>query len=424
MKIPGGLNSLLKLFSSAIVNQALLSAANLAAGIWLVRYTEDREYGEYVLVWNSLLLLTSMQTAFIAPPISRTMACADERSQVSFTANLARVQLRFYLFVAAALALILLGLTLPGWIDRHWGLLGLAATGAGFTALLRENLRTVLNAYRRPELVLWGDLAYVGLLLPGVVLACRWTSPSIAAVLSISIAAAAGYGLLLYLLRSRYRWRPDHRPVDLKRLQRDGSWSVAGAGIHWSFGQGYAFLVAAVLGVDAVAAIAATRLLLMPLNLISTGVRSLMLPLSSSWLHHHGSGELMRRLVRIALSLAALALVYAGLVWLLRDWIFGQILHKQFEARDPLILLWSAIFFVSIIRDQLAYLLMSRQRYQRLAGLTFACAVLSLGCSYFGMLGFGLEGALLGMLLGEIASLAGILALSVRELETPSWRPA
>ena len=57
------------MFSSAVVDQAVLSAANLLVGVLLIRRSTDLEYGWYVLVWNALLLLTALQNAFIGPPM-------------------------------------------------------------------------------------------------------------------------------------------------------------------------------------------------------------------------------------------------------------------------------------------------------------------------------------------------------------------
>ena len=62
---------LLRLFSSAVIDQALLSATNFAVGLLLIRYTSDADYGQYVLAFNALLLITSFQGALIGgPPVS------------------------------------------------------------------------------------------------------------------------------------------------------------------------------------------------------------------------------------------------------------------------------------------------------------------------------------------------------------------
>jgi O-antigen/teichoic acid export membrane protein len=154
----------------------------------------------------------------------------------------------------------------------------------------------------------------------------------------------------------------------------------------------------------------------MPVNLLSTGIGSLMLPLASGWLQQHGSRLLRRRLCWLALGLAAVALGYFGILWWLRDWIFAVILKKQFEHRDALLLLWGAIFLTMLVRDQLLYLLAAQGRFRVLAVLTLVTALLSLTASYWGMLSFGVAGALVGVLIGELLNVTGIVILSTHRV--------
>jgi O-antigen/teichoic acid export membrane protein len=199
---------------------------------------------------------------------------------------------------------------------------------------------------------------------------------------------------------------------------------MAGGAIHWTFSQGYMYLAAGTLDLTAVAAIAATRLLLMPVNLLSSGIGTMMLPLTAGWLHHRGSAFALRRLSLFALGLASAALCYFAMLWLTRDWIFTAVLQKQFPHQDALLLLWGLAFLPMVIRDQLLYLLVARQRFRQLTSLAFVGAVISLLAGYVGMVQFGVLGAPLGVLVGELINLAGILVLSVRQLGVPQAAPA
>jgi O-antigen/teichoic acid export membrane protein len=200
------------------------------------------------------------------------------------------------------------------------------------------------------------------------------------------------------------------------------AWSTAGAATHWTFGQGYIFLVAATLDVTAVAAIAATRLLLMPVNLLSTGIGSLMLPLTSGWLHRHDTGLVRRRLGWLAAGMAAVTLCYFAALWLSSDWIFAVVMKKQFPQRDDLLLLWGAVFLMMVLREPFGYLLAAQGRFRVMTLLTLVSAVLSLAASYAAMRRFGVTGALVGMLAGELINLLGIVVLSFRR--APAWAAA
>jgi uncharacterized protein YqgC (DUF456 family) len=56
--------------------------------------------------------------------------------------------------------------------------------------------------------------------------------------------------------------------------------------------------------------------------------------------------------------------------------------------------------------------------------LTLVSAVIALAASYWGMLRFGVAGALVGLLIGELISVVGIVILSFRKAQQPLTAPA
>jgi O-antigen/teichoic acid export membrane protein len=304
-----------------------------------------------------------------------------------------------------ALGVVTVFIALALWyfqvLNIYTGPLVLITVAAALAILRREYFRMVLFAHRRPHDVLRTDVAFLALIVTGALLATLTPMPAVTAIGTLGLAAVASGFLLSRALHRYESWNIHGAQGILRDIAPLGTWSTAGAAIHWTFSQGYIYLVAATLGVTAVAAIAATRLLLMPVNLLSTGIGSLMLPLTSGWLHKHGVQLVWRRLSLLALGLAAATLCYFGVIWILREWIFAALLKKQFAQQDALLMLWGAIFLVIVIRDQLVYLLAAQGRFRILTTFTFVSAVIALAASYWGMLRFGVAGALLGMLIGE-----------------------
>jgi O-antigen/teichoic acid export membrane protein len=282
----------------------------------------------------------------------------------------------------------------------------------------------VLFAYRRPQDVLRTDMFFVALTMAGVIIAVLTPAPAVTAILTLSLAAAASGILLSQALRRHEPWSTEGTQGMLREIAPLAAWPTAGAAIHWTFSQGYIYLVAGILDVAAVAAIAATRLLLIPVNLLSTGIGSLMLPLAAGWLQQHGAPLLWRRLCLSAVVLAAATLCYFAILWLLRDWIFAVVLKKQFAHRDELLMLWGAIFLVMVVRNQLVYQLAAQGRFRALTLFTLVSAVISLAASYWGMLRFGVAGALVGILIGELTNVIGIVILSFRKGRQPLTAPA
>jgi O-antigen/teichoic acid export membrane protein len=403
-----------RMFSSAVLSQALLSAANFAVGLILIRRSSDLQYGAYILASSAILLIVSLQGAFCSPPLAARIGLLDAAGRADFIGGLRR-EMHVLMRVVAALAG---GVTLASWalqwLDGPTTALVLATIAACYAVLNREYLRLVLFAHRRAQDVLRSDVLFGALTVAGVMVATLTASVAVVSVVMLSLAALASGFALADALRRHEPWTQVNPPPVLREIAPLAAWSTAGAAIHWTFSQGYIYLVAGMLDVAAVAAIAATRLLLMPVNLLSTGIGSLMLPLASNWLQLHGAALLRRRLVAMALGLVVVTLVYFGVLWLARDWVFAVVLKKDPAQRDPLLLLWGALCLVMVVRDQLGYLLAAQGRFQVRTLLTLASAVLALGASYAGMLRWGVSGALLGLLLGESFNLCGVILLAGR----------
>lgn len=412
----------LQMVSGAVLDQALLSIGSFVVGLLLIRHTVDREYGYYILVSNALLLLTSLQNSFIGPAVVTRITRLDAAEHQGLFGALYHEQARWLLAMAGIATLAVLLLWSLGVLDRISAPLLLAALFAGSALYYREYARILLLAARRPLEVLRADVPYVLLMILGAGLAAFSPLPAVTAILMLGLAAAFG-GRQLYGRLQHRQWSAPARLGLLREIAPLGLWSVGGAAIHWTFSQGYSYVVAGVLDVTAVAAIAATRLLMMPVNLLSTGIRSLMLPLTAGWVHHHNVAYALRRLLLFALALAAAALGYFAVMWWMRDWIFEAVMHKHFGDRDRLLMMWSLIFLLMVMRDQLLTLLIARERFRTLTALTGVSAACSLAASYWAMLHYGPIGALTGMLLGELVNIGGVILLVRRELRSAGDEP-
>jgi O-antigen/teichoic acid export membrane protein len=404
-----------RMFGSAVITQAMLSAANLLVGLILIRRTTEAQYGYYVLVGNAISLLSGLQNAFIQPAMVTRMTRLDAAGRRDLIGGLFREQRAllplFALLATGVTALLWAG----GRLSAGTGIVMLAAGIAIAAALFREFFRMVLLGYRRPGEVFRADAVYAVLLVAGAAAATLAPWQASAAVVALGAAAVIGGLLLARALWRHEAWNIGGARGILLEIAPLATWSAAGAAIHWTFSQGYNYLVAGTLSVSAVTAIAGTRLLLMPINLLSTGIGTLMLPTTANWLLHHKSRRVFDRLLLVAAGIALMSVIYIGIMWLMRDWIFTHILKKSFAQRDLLLALWSVAFVLMACRDQLLYLLAARGRFRSLAALTLASALLSLTVSYLCMRHIGVVGALYGILAGEVFNVAGIVILSYRE---------
>jgi O-antigen/teichoic acid export membrane protein len=419
MKLSFG-RSALPLFSAAIVDQVVLSATNFLIGILLIRYASDHDYALYVLVQSALLLLISVHNSWLTGPlvILTPGLSPDERWQT--IGSVKRIQRRFLRLIA----LPLLVLPLVGYTTHLLGgvLAAVIATGilAGWAALRREYLRTVLLMYSRPHALLGADSVYAVSLLLGVVLVLFFgKSIIIGAVGALVVAAWAGAAAAHRALAIGREWQEDMAVSIWPRIRNLGFWSLLGASTYWFLGQSYSYMLATRLDLAAVADANATRLVLMPAMILTIGVASLLTPSAANWYAQIGIHRLVRRLLMFLLAVGLLEAAYYFCVWVGRDWLFVDVLHKHIQGRDHLLLLWAGVGIVALFRDVLQCALIAMGQLKSLAWQVGISTAVALPIMWFGIAWWGVAAALFGQIVGELINLAAIILLLRKNMRNP-----
>lgn len=411
---------LVRLFSFAVLDQALLSAANFVVGLLLIRYSTDLQYGYYVMAFAAVLLAGTVQNAVLSGPmavLAPKLALAAQRSLIE---RLHELLARAALPLGAVVAAVFLALAAADVIDWPLAWVGCATGGASAAVIEREYLRRVLLVRSMPDRLLRIDFVFVVLQLLVVVLAVTQFLEH-AALVSI-----AGIGTAAYLSSTLSRHYARTRSSDgaevgarghaFVRAWRLGKWGLLGAVMTWMHNQGFYYLLAALLSVEAVALIAAVRLLLMPINLLITGVSQQLLPVAARWQAESGLRTLLRRGGLIAVGLLLLSVTYVAVLWWPREWIMVHVFRREITGMDPLLLLWAATFCVMAVRHAATVMLQAMELHRALVWAAAVSAFSSLLSGYVGIHYFGAMGGLLGLVVGESVYLLINLGLMWRGL--------
>jgi len=405
-----------RIFGGAVISQALLSVINLLTGLILIRRAPQAEYGYYVLIAGAAPLLAQLQNQLVVPLLTSRVTIAADEERKNYVGGLIREQRRLLAIVAVTGLIVCCLVWFGGALPAQTATILVVGVMAAVATLFREFFRMILVSYRRPFDILRADVVFATVLIGGIWLATSTSTPAALSALALAGASVVG-GVLL--LRTLWRHDPWHKPGASGAFAKSvhlGIWSATGAVIHWLFTQGYSYIVAARLDVSAVAAIAATRLLLSPLGVFSIGISTVMFASSTLWLKNHGTRGLLRRLLLFTLGMSCVCIAYIAFMWLMRDWIFLHILKRDYPQRDLLLGIWSLVFFCTVIRDQVIFLQIAKGHFRRLAGLTFFCAVLGLCVTFAAIRQFGPAGGLLGLLAGEIANVVGVMIMAVHDM--------
>ena len=343
--------------------------------------------------------------AVIAPTktaaVRRLMVGAVEHTQRSFLTKVAAV---------AMLAPVV------GYFLHYWSALEALVVALGviacWTALRREFLRGVLLVYARPHSMLRADVLYVGVLVAGALLAAFGPSPAVVWAVGALIAAAiAGEAAARRSLHTDPGFVRGDAAEFWREMRPLAVWATVGAMTYWIYNQSYNYVLASRINLTAVADVNAARLLLMPTIVLTVGVKTLLVPTAAAWLAESSIGRLIRRLLLFATGIALLDLIYCVAVWLFRDWLSHDLMHKTIGDRDRLLLLWAALSLIALYRDLLQTGLFALRKFKALAGVTAASAVVSLSIMWAGISTWGPAAALIGQVAGETVNLLGVLVL-------------
>ncbi len=404
-----------RIFSTAVLDQAVLSLANFAVVMILVRYSEFSAYGYFVLVQVTISLVVSAQSAWLCGPLLVLGPKKAPEARDAMIAEVRRGRRRFFIYaIPLALPLPLIGAYLAWWSDQI-AALALAGVFAGGAALSREFARSALLMQGRPGAMLAADVLYVSILLGGIGVAVNLPgSTALWAVIDLAFAALAG-GFLAYRLLALPKAKIAN-PKIWQEMRPLGVWSTCGAVVYWTQSQAFNYVLAARLAVEAVANVNAARLLLMPAFLLSTGIAGLLVPSASGWLVQEGLRKLLRRMFIFAAILMAMDVFYIGSLWIGRDLITDTLLKKEITDRDVLILLWGSLALLSLLRDVLQAPALALEKFKPLAFMAAIAAVCSLTIMWFSIDRFGAPGAVVGTIAGEIIYVSGLMGLLIFNL--------
>jgi O-antigen/teichoic acid export membrane protein len=151
----------------------------------------------------------------------------------------------------------------------------------------------------------------------------------------------------------------------------------------------------------------------MPTMVLTIGVKTLLVPTAAAWLAESDVGRLIRRLLLFATGIALIDVVYCAGLWIFRDVVSQDLMHKTIGNRDLLLLLWALLSLIALYRDLLQTGVFALQKFRSLAGITALSAVVALSIMWFGIPSWGAPAALIGQVAGETINLIGVAGLLV-----------
>jgi O-antigen/teichoic acid export membrane protein len=117
----------------------------------------------------------------------------------------------------------------------------------------------------------------------------------------------------------------------------------------------------------------------------------------------------------IFVCIAPLELGYFLLVWIFRDGLIRDVLHKEIADRDRLLAAWACIAMIGLFRTMIQSALVALESLKVMAGITGASAIVSLALMWFGVNWWGAAGVLIGQIAGDLTVILGFVILLRKE---------
>jgi len=392
----------------SLVDQGVVSLGSFLLGLILARSLPPAEYGVYALVWSALLFLRGFHTSLVTYPLSVDWAKTEPgKLNALVGGSLAlTIALGLPLMAGAAMAAVIVGR--PGLVP--W------AMGALLAGHFQETTRRALMAGLRHRATVLGDsVSYLGQV------AGLW---AVASSRRLSVEAAFAAMALTSSVAGFIQLRQLGAPAFETRVLRAlavrwwelGRWLLLATLLSVFTIQVFPWTVGLVRGPAEAGQYQAAANLLGATHPVLFGLGNLLVPavaqarvcggLSASW-----------RVARWYGLLGAVLLVpYFGVLWV---WP-GEVLRLVYGTGSPYMALETevrlfALAYATIYIGQLAgALLLGLEQSRASFWVTAACAAASVVAGMPLAAGYGVDGALAGLVVSRVVQVGSAIALIVR----------
>lgn len=393
-----------KVLSISVLNQVVSSGTNFALGIYLVRMLPPAEFGLYGIGFAISLLYAGFGNALF---LTQMVVHTPDKAPEDRLPYAGRMFLLVALFCAATVLLIALMLLVGGIVWEtvaRQSQFASAVMAASVAYLLKDFfVRQAYNMRRETwALTIHGAIACT----MAVLLWLQYqfiTSFNVEMALWIYTTAQVSGALLGYrLARLPVAIHKRHELLgDLREALHGGKWVSITNLVYFARTQAHTIVVASLLGPVGVAKLNAARLLVTPAVMLTPALSQVAMP-RLAVAREQGERKLMKLGRLITSALLAVALLYCAALLGGYDLIVDKVLGANYQDLFVITALWCLWTCLTAVRNGAELVWQVLKRFKKLSGVNTFGALLSLVATYVLTSIYGLHGALIGLVLGEV----------------------
>lgn len=382
----------------AVIDQGLVAFGTFTLNVLLARAVTPHDYGVFVLAYSAVLFAGEIQNALLLEPMAVFGAATDGEDRRRYLGAVLLFQvlttgiLMAVVWIACGLWLLFFGR------GAAIGTVAVMALGL-FGVQSREFMRRVFYACLAPERALRVDLAYLVLLMGGLIVAAKhggldaWTT---FLLLAVSGTGAAVLGLYLAGV-SAAAGRTEVTNI-LRRHWGYGRWMTATAGVRWASNELYYVIVGIVLGPAGTGALKALQNVFAPASLFLAGVGNFFLPTASRHARRGTADGLHRLNVVFASVLGIATLLYGAAASASPATTLRLLYDGKYLEYAPLLTLLAAGYLLMAVSQAPSLSLRALGRPQTVFVISAACTLISAAAAFPLAARWGLPGAIIAWL--------------------------
>lgn len=334
-------------------DQAVVSGANFVMGLLLARYLGPAGYGQFVLSYNVVLFVASIQSAMVISPMMVIGgALAGSRAKEYFAAIL----IEQLLFCAIFVVVLLVALGIASQVAPEWGLnillWPLVFAAAGF--LCQDFTRRYFFVQNRAGSALINDVATQGLrcaLLVGFGLTLALTIERTFWVIGGTCVAGVLASAVLSSRQGALRLPPRASLIWVAREHWNfGKWLLAEIMVYWCGSQLVIYVAAHMISVSAVGAISAGQNIVGPANILLLALENLV-PSRAAYIYaDRGENGLKRYIRRVTVLGGAgiLVIVAVGTIW--AEFWLALFYGSAYRGDGWIVAWWGAFYLLGFLQ--------------------------------------------------------------------------
>ena len=384
----------------AAFDQGMISAINLGVQILLIKTVIKNDYGYYSVALAIIMYLMSFQNAVVNTPITVSIAGKTPEVKNKYISSIFSGQLLALGIASIAGLIVVFSLYSFGWSTGE-SLVAASLCLGSFGILNREFLRSYFFAEEEPIKVLKLDF-YYGLIYAALIAVSYLVFKISIPLIIIFMGVAAGFDSLI--LNKRLKLNLNF--TDIKAAYAENwlisKWSLIGVTVTHLQSYSYLYVIGALLGSTAMADVSASRLLLMPLGLITIGWGSVVRPYGSKLREQNQLKKFFRNLLLASSSFPVIILVITLVLYFSSDWLLNTVFTSDYESVFEYLFFWAILTAVGFFRANASYGLQVVKKFKSLALLNGFTMFITVALAFFLTNQFQIKGALVASIAGEV----------------------